>query len=58
MPVKARRRKPVGLGDTVEQVLEVTRIADIYKKITREEDCSPCQKRREKLNSLVPYKQQ
>jgi hypothetical protein len=50
----ARRKKSQGLGDSVEQVLEVTGISKIAKFILGE-DCN-CDKRKEKLNKLFPYK--
>jgi hypothetical protein len=42
--------KSKGLGDTVSKVI---------KKVTggRVEECEPCRKRREKLNKLLPYRQ-
>jgi hypothetical protein len=50
----ARRKKSQGLGDSVEQVLEVTGISKIAKFILGE-DCN-CDKRKETLNKLFPYK--
>ena len=41
-----------GVGDTVEKILRSTGI----KKIVGE-SCSPCAKRKEKLNRMFPYKQ-
>ena len=49
----ARRKKPQGLGDSVEQVLEVTGISKIAKFILGE-DCN-CDQRKEALNKLFPY---
>jgi len=43
-----------GLGDTVEKVLEVTGVSKVAKWILGE-DCG-CDKRKEKLNELFPYK--
>ena len=44
------RKKAEGLGDTIEQVLEVTKIAKVAKWILGE-DCG-CEERKEKLNKL------
>lgn len=46
--------KAKGLGDTVEKVLEKTGIAKVAKWVLGE-DCG-CDKRKEKLNYLFPYK--
>jgi len=46
--------KARGLGDTVEKVLEKTGIAKVAKWVLGE-DCG-CDKRKEKLNKLFPYK--
>jgi len=48
------RKKAVGLGDTVEQVLETTGIAKVAKWILGE-DCG-CDERKAKLNELFPYR--
>ena len=48
------RKKAVGLGDTVEQVLKVTGIAKVANWILGE-DCK-CDERKAKLNALFPYK--
>ena len=47
------RKKATGLGDTIEQVLEVTKIAKVAKWILGE-DCG-CEERKEKLNKLFKY---
>lgn len=47
------KKKATGLGDTIEQVLEVTKIAKVAKWILGE-DCG-CEERKEKLNKLFPY---
>lgn len=50
----ARRKKQAeGLGDTVEQVLEVTGIAKVAKWVLGE-DCG-CEERKQKLNELWRY---
>ena len=50
----ARRKKQAeGLGDTVEQVLEVTGIAKVAKWVLGE-DCG-CEERKQKLNDLWRY---
>ena len=46
--------KSEGLGDTVEKVLEVTGVGKLAKWILGE-DCG-CDARKEKLNSLFPYR--
>mgnify|MGYP006292565951 FL=1 len=53
---KKRGRKPKaqGLGDTVEQVLEVTGIGKVAKWVLGE-DCK-CDERKEKLNKIFPYR--
>jgi len=43
-----------GLGDTVEKVLEVTGVAKVAKWLLGK-DCG-CDERKEKLNSLFPYR--
>jgi hypothetical protein len=47
------RKKATGLGDTIEQVLEVTKIAKVAKWLLGE-DCG-CEERKEKLNKLFKY---
>lgn len=47
--------EPKGLGDSVENVLEKTGIAKVAKFILGE-DCN-CDKRKETLNKLFPYRQ-
>lgn len=47
------KKKAVGLGDSIEKVLEVTKIAKVAKWILGE-DCG-CEERKEKLNKLFPY---
>jgi hypothetical protein len=49
-----RKRKPKGLGDTVENVLQATGIDKVAKWILGE-DCG-CNERKAKLNELFPYK--
>ena len=52
----ARGRKPKGLGDTIEQITEVTGIkkaVEVFSKVTGV-DCG-CDKRKETLNKLFPY---
>ena len=57
-PVKKTTKKvvekSVGLGDTVEKVLEATGIAKVAKFIMGE-DCG-CDERKEKLNVIFPYR--
>jgi len=47
------RKKAIGLGDTIENVLEVTKITKVAKWILGE-DCG-CEERKEKLNKLFRY---
>ena len=50
----ARKKKQAeGLGDTVEQILEVTGVAKVAKWILGE-DCG-CEERKQKLNELWRY---
>jgi len=49
-----RKRKPKGLGDTIENVLQATGIDKVAKFILGE-DCG-CNERKAKLNELFPYK--
>jgi hypothetical protein len=57
-PVKKTTKKAVeksvGLGDTVEKVLEATGIAKVAKFIMGE-DCG-CDERKKKLNAIFPYR--
>tara|TARA_R100000789_G_C2926228_1_gene127846 strand:- start:177 stop:554 length:378 start_codon:yes stop_codon:yes gene_type:complete len=52
---KNRKKKAKGLGDAVETVLEKTGVDKVAKFILGE-DCG-CEDRKEKLNSLFPFKQ-
>ena len=52
-PKQTRKRKPKGLGDTVENVLKATGVDKIAKFVLGE-DCN-CDKRKEKLNKMFPY---
>ena len=47
------KRKAQGLGDTIEQITEVTGIKKLVEFIAGE-DCG-CEKRKETLNKLFPY---
>tara|TARA_Y100000592_G_C5357348_1_gene261844 strand:+ start:128 stop:394 length:267 start_codon:yes stop_codon:yes gene_type:complete len=51
---RSEKAKPKGLGDTVEEVFKKTGISYIAKKALGE-DCG-CDKRKEKLNKMFPYK--
>lgn len=51
MPIK---KKPQGLGDTIEQVLEATGVAKVAKFILGQ-DCG-CDERKAKLNEMFPYR--
>lgn len=48
-------KKSKGLGDTVAKVTKVTGIEKAVKAVLGE-DCGGCNKRREALNRLFPYK--
>ncbi len=43
-----------GLGDTIEQITKATGIKHVVERIVGD-DCG-CEKRKEKLNKLIPYK--
>ena len=51
---KRRTKKAEGLGDSVEQVLEVSGLSKVAKFILGE-DCG-CEERKAKLNRMFPYK--
>jgi hypothetical protein len=46
-------KNPIGLGDTVENILEATGIAKVVKSVIK--TCN-CTKRKDYLNKVVPYK--
>lgn len=51
------RKKAQGLGDTIEQITEVTgikKVVEVFSKATGI-DCG-CEERRIKLNNLIPYR--
>lgn len=50
----ARKKKAQGLGDTIENVLETTGIANVVKSVFGE-NCG-CEERKEALNKLWTYK--
>jgi len=52
---KPRKTKSKGLGDTVEKVLNATGVDKVVKFVLGE-DCN-CDKRKDILNNLFPYKQ-
>jgi hypothetical protein len=50
--------KSKGLGDSIEKITKATGIKNVVetiKKVSGVEDCG-CEKRKEKLNKLFPYK--
>ena len=49
--------KSRGLGDSIEKITEATGIKKVVNKITGDKDCG-CNKRKETLNKIVPYKTQ
>jgi len=59
MPSKGHRRKHRGLGDTIAAVTEKTGIKAAVEYIAKAIDvpCG-CAERQEKLNNIVPYKQE
>lgn len=55
---KVEKHEPQGLGDTIEQITEATGIKKAVETVSNWlgiEDCG-CDKRKEKLNELFPYK--
>ena len=52
---KHEQQKSEGLGDTIEKITEATGIKKVVKWIAGE-DCG-CDKRKETLNKLFPYRQ-
>jgi hypothetical protein len=46
-----RKRKPKGLGDTVETIIKATGLDKLAP-----DDCSKCEERKRKLNELLPYR--
>ena len=48
------KKKPEGLGDSIEQVLEATGVSKIAKFVLGE-DCG-CEERKKKLNRMFPYR--
>lgn len=54
--IPRKRKKAQGLGDTVERITEATGIKALVKAFTPEgQDCG-CDKRKEALNRLFPYR--
>jgi len=53
---RPKKKKPKGLGDTIEQITEATGIKKVVKAIAGE-DCG-CDQRRDKLNKIFPYSRQ
>jgi len=52
-PKQTRKRKPKGLGDTIDNITTATGIKALVKFIAGE-DCG-CDDRKEKLNKMFPY---
>lgn len=52
------RSKSKGLGDTIEKITKVTGVKKVVEAIADAtgKDCG-CNKRKEKLNELFPYKE-
>ena len=48
--------KSRGLGDTIDKITTVTGIKKIIADSKKEKECSPCEKRRQALNKMFPYK--
>lgn len=60
MKVNYKRVEPKGLGDTLKEIFDKTGVTIVFQKVKSElniEDCG-CDKRREALNKLFPYKNQ
>jgi hypothetical protein len=55
---KKHRPRSRGLGDTVERVLDATGIGPVAKKVITRITGKPCgcDRRRDQLNRLVPYR--
>lgn len=53
---RTTKKKSQGLGDTVEAITEATGIKSAIKWINGNEDCGECEKRKNILNRLIPYK--
>tara|TARA_R100001129_G_C5201673_1_gene213990 strand:- start:41 stop:241 length:201 start_codon:yes stop_codon:yes gene_type:complete len=51
---KILKKESKGLGDTIEKITTVTQFKKILKEVLGE-DCG-CDKRKEKLNKIFPYK--
>ncbi len=55
---KKIKSKSEGLGDTIAKITHLTKLdvfADKLAKLFGKEDCG-CDRRRKKLNKIVPYK--
>lgn len=51
--------KSRGLGDTIEKITIATGIKKAFDKMAEKKgnvECTPCQKRKEALNKMFPYK--
>ena len=48
--------KNKGLGDSIKKLIEATGASIIHKKLTQTKECGGCEKRKEYLNKIVPYK--
>jgi hypothetical protein len=51
--------KSKGLGDTIEKFTTITGIKKVFDKAASksgEKECTPCEKRKEALNKMFPYK--
>jgi hypothetical protein len=55
-----KKTKSKGLGDTVAKFTHFTGLDKLAKKLSKmagQEDCG-CERRREKLNEIIPYKKE
>ena len=54
-----KTNRPVGLGDTIEKITELTGIKEAVKAVSKAvgKDCG-CKERKEILNKVFPYKNQ
>jgi hypothetical protein len=56
--MQTKNQKSKGLGDTIAKFTKLTKLDILAKKIANlfgQEDCG-CERRKDKLNKIVPYK--
>ena len=56
---RGKRRRSVGLGDTIEKVANATGVSKVVNAVSKVtgKDCG-CKKRKKQLNNLVPYEKE